>query len=141
MANSEQSSSSEQRPEEEKKKHALQQPSASEDDAHDLFPEWLRAQTPDLTATRYETDPTLRCRFFTPDSNWTWYVIEAGRCVDLAGERDILFFGYVEGLEKEFGYFSRNELASIRGPMGMRIERDLYFAPRMISHILKRSPF
>lgn len=61
-------------------------------------------------------------KFFTPDSNWTWYVV--------AGERhgeDWTFFGLVEGLETEWGYFTLNELQSIRGSIGLPVERDRFF--------------
>lgn len=63
------------------------------------------------------------CKFFTPWSNWTWYVLEGERQPD----GDLLFFGYViAGREKEFGYFSLKELSGIRGMFGLGIERDLY---------------
>lgn len=115
----------------------LRQPAPEEDNAHDLFPEWLRAQVPDLGAARYARDPTLRCKYLTPDSNWRWYVIEAGRCEDTAGNPDVLFWGFVEGIEHEFGYFSLNELASVRGPLGLPVERDLYFEPKPTSQIAR----
>ena len=60
-------------------------------------------------------------KFFTPDSNWTWYATEFDD-VDT-------FFGLVDGFEKELGYFSLSELESIRGPFGLKVERDLYFKP------------
>ena len=59
-------------------------------------------------------------KFFTPDSNWTWYATEFDD-VDT-------FFGLVDGFEKELGYFSLSELESIRGPFGLKVERDLYFS-------------
>src|SRR5665811_323998 len=37
------------------------------------------------------------------------------------------FFGYVCGMEEEWGYFVLSELESVRGPLGLEIERDLYF--------------
>lgn len=66
-------------------------------------------------------------KFFTPDSNWTWY----GCSYD--GEDK--FFGLVDGHEKELGYFSLNELKSIRGSLGLPIERDLYFKPKTLEEI------
>ena len=36
-------------------------------------------------------------KFFTPDSSWTWYVLEAGKTED----GDWEFFGLVDGHEKE----------------------------------------
>ena len=61
-------------------------------------------------------------KFFTPDSNWTWYGVEYD-----ADQR--LFYGLVEGFEKELGYFSLDELEEIKGPMGLKIERDRSFSP------------
>lgn len=90
----------------------------------------LRKRLPCL----YETENMPSCRelmaqvkFFSPDSGWTWYAIEF--------DGEDIFFGYVEGLEKEFGYFSLKELEGIRGPWGLRIERDLYFRPTPIREI------
>jgi len=42
---------------------------------------------------------------------------------------DWLFYGLVDGFEKEWGYFSLKELESVRGPLGLGIERDIYFKP------------
>ncbi len=67
-------------------------------------------------------------KFFTPDSNWTWYVTEFDG-VDI-------FYGLVDGLEKELGYFSLKELESIRGPLGLKIERDLYYKPTEIGGLM-----
>ncbi|MCJ7688053.1 MAG: DUF2958 domain-containing protein, partial [Clostridiaceae bacterium] len=64
---------------------------------------------------------------FTPDSNWTWYATKFDD-VDT-------FFGLVDGFEKELGYFSLSELESIRGPFGLKVERDLYFKPTKLKDI------
>jgi len=48
-----------------------------------------------------------------------------------------IFFGWVVGLEKEFGSFSLSELESLRGPGGLRIERDKFFRPQPISQVMK----
>lgn len=70
-------------------------------------------------------------KFFTPDSSWTWYVTEGE-----AQEGDFLFFGYVVGHEREWGYFALSELEAVRGPLGLHLERDLHFEPRPMSSIL-----
>ena len=44
-------------------------------------------------------------------------------------------YGYVRGLEDELGYFSLLELESVHGPLGLSIERDLSFAPTLLSNI------
>ena len=84
----------------------------------------------------------MHARFFTPSSSWTWYVTEGSAQVDPdnadAGEGDFLFFGFVIGFEKEWGYFSLNEMESLRGPAGLAIERDLYFTTKPLSEVLKK---
>ncbi|MCO6438577.1 MAG: DUF2958 domain-containing protein [Phycisphaerae bacterium] len=66
-------------------------------------------------------------KFFTPDSGWTWYGVEY--------DGEDTFFGLACGFEKELGYFSLSELESARGPMGLPIERDLYWEPKTLSEI------
>lgn len=68
-------------------------------------------------------------KFFTPDSNWTWYATEF--------DGEDVFFGLVEGFCKELGYFSLHELESIKGPLGLKIERDLYFKPTTLEELMK----
>jgi len=51
----------------------------------------------------------------------TWYAIEYI-------EEQNVCYGYVTGMAyDEFGYFSIHELESLRLPLGLKIERDLYF--------------
>jgi len=67
-------------------------------------------------------------KFFTPDSNWTWYASEF--------DGEDLFFGLVSGLEVELGYFSLSELQSVKGPWGLPIERDLYYKPKTLKELI-----
>jgi hypothetical protein len=41
----------------------------------------------------------------------------------------------VDGLVKELGYFSLSELEEVRGPLGLPIERDLYWQPKTLIEI------
>ena len=66
-------------------------------------------------------------KFFTPDSNWTWYATEF--------DGSDLFFGFVEGFCPELGYFSLSELSSARGPLGLPIERDRSWKPKPLLEI------
>ena len=70
-------------------------------------------------------DPVVYVKFFCPWNEWRWFAYE------FDGE-DILF-GYVEGNFDEFGTFSLSELESVRGPMGLSIERDIHFKPKPLS--------
>jgi len=75
-------------------------------------------------------------KFFTPDSSWTWWAIEGEPVKDEKGkEVDFNFFGLVDGHFKEIGYFALSELESARGPLGLPIERDLYFKPQTLEEI------
>lgn len=55
-------------------------------------------------------------KFFTPDSNWTWYASEF--------DGKDTFFGLAVGFEAELGYFSLAELEKVRGQLGLPVERD-----------------
>ena len=74
-------------------------------------------------------------KFFTPDSNWTWYVLCGEPVKDEDDNEDYHFFGLVDGHEKELGYFSLAELKSVRGGLGLPIERDLYWQPKTLEEI------
>ena len=66
-------------------------------------------------------------KFFTPDSNWTWYASEF--------DGEDIFFGLVSGFEVELGYFSLKELQEVKGPLGLPIERDLHFEPKTLKEL------
>ena len=69
-------------------------------------------------------------KFFTPSSSWTWWATEGSPQGD-----DFIFFGLVEGHERELGYFSLAELQKVRGPLGLPIERDLHWTPKTLEEI------
>ena len=97
-----------------------------------LTPE-LRANLPPLYSQETAADPIVHAKFFTPDSNWTWYVTEGE-----AEEDDFRFFGYVCGMEEEWGYFVLSELESVRDPLGLPIERDLHFTSGPFSEVMTK---
>ena len=75
-------------------------------------------------------------KWFTPSSSFTWYVVEGDPVRDEAGKVvDYTLFGLVDGLEKELGYFRLSEIESVRGPMGLPVERDLYWEPKTLEEI------
>lgn len=95
----------------------------------------IEAKLPALYSQEKNQNPTVVLKYFTPDSNWTWFVLEAQKQED----GDFLFFGYVVGQESELGYFTLSELMSARGPMGLKIERDMYFTPTPLETIKKNN--
>lgn len=62
----------------------------------------------------YDKTP-LKIKFFHPTSSWTWYPTEF--------DGEDTFFGYVEGFEKELGYFSLAELQSIESPLPIEVDK------------------
>jgi hypothetical protein len=92
----------------------------------------LRQCLPPLYSQEKNVDPMVYAKFFTPDSSWTWYVTEGSQ-----EEGDFIFFGYVFGLDEEWGYFSLAELEAARGPPGLAIERDIHFIAAPFSEIEK----
>lgn len=99
---------------------------------NELIPIALRDTIPNLYESEEQKDPICYIKLFTPDANWTWYVIEFSKA-----NRDICY-GYVQGLENELGYFSLSELRTIKGSLGLSVERDLLFEPTVLSKIRKK---
>ena len=97
-----------------------------------LIPKDLLEQIPKLYETEEISNPICQLKLFTPDSQWTWYIIEFSK------EDKSTCYGYIKGFESELGYFSLQELESIKGPLGLAIERDLSFSPTALSSIRKK---
>jgi len=79
---------------------------------------------------RLSCETLAQVKFFTPDSSWTWYASE------FDGE-DILF-RLVVGLEIELGYFSLSELKSVKGSLGLLIERDPHFESKTLQELMEK---
>jgi hypothetical protein len=61
------------------------------------------------------------CKLFTPWGQCTWLV---------TGEEDGILYGYGDlgmGCVEWGGLFTKEEVEAIRGPAGLKIERDLHF--------------
>jgi len=99
----------------------------------ELLTQAIRNSFPEWKSTDYMEahEITVIVKFFTPDSNWTWYATEF--------DGDDTLFGLVRGLETELGYFRLSELAAIRGPLGLPIERDLYFGAHTLADVRRNA--
>lgn len=96
-----------------------------------LLTEQIRKKLPRLYECEIQgLNAVAQVKFFTPDSSWTWYATEF--------DGEDVFFGLVVGHEAELGYFSLSELLSIRGPLGLPIERDLYYVPKPLKELMNR---
>lgn len=69
-----------------------------------------------------EIDHVPVVKLFTPDANATWLLSELDPCEEL-------LFGLCDlGVGcPELGYVSLRELQSLRGPLGLPVERDRWF--------------
>ena len=99
----------------------------------ELLPDDITRTLPKLYATERDADPVVRVKLFTPDSSWTWYVLEYD-------PEERLLFAFVIGHEAELGYVSLSELEVCRGPLGLPIERDQWFTPMPLSRIRAQQP-
>ena len=92
----------------------------------------VREQLPKLYDQEKTDDHFVYLKYFLPTSNWTWFVTEG----EAKGD-DFLFYGFVIGLEEEWGYFTLKQLKEIKF-RGLTVERDLYFKQENFSSCLKR---
>jgi hypothetical protein len=109
----------------------------------------MKLLTKELLAKLYAQDPyhpsgpgreltqeeeMVQVKFFTPDANWTWYAVSASQDEETG---DVQFFGLVDGLEVELGYFWLSQLEQIRGKLGLPVERDLYWTPEPLMKLME----
>ncbi|MGJ0316920.1 DUF2958 domain-containing protein [Aliarcobacter cryaerophilus] len=86
---------------------------------------------PKLYETERTINPICYVKLFTPDSVFTWFIIE------LSIDEDIAFGYVVSPFESELGYFSLKELESIKGALGLGVERDISFKPTALEIVRK----
>jgi len=95
-----------------------------------LLTKSIRSKLPELLKQDNKGDEAIAyVKYFAPWSNLSWFAIEF--------DGDDTFFGMVSGDYIEYGSFSLPELESIRGPCGLRVERDKFFAPMSLGSIKK----
>jgi Protein of unknown function (DUF2958) len=95
----------------------------------------LEAQDPVKLGYELSQEQELvQAKFFTPDANWTWYAVSASPDPETG---DVQFFGLVDGLEQELGYFWLSQLNEVRGKFGLPVERDLYWEPIPLNRLME----
>ncbi len=97
-----------------------------------LLTDELRASIPALYSQEKVSaqEKTVCAKFFFPAADWTWFVTEGEQ-----EDNDFVFFGFVVGFEKEWGYFTLNELKNINIQL-LTVERDLHFKPGKFSDVI-----
>ena len=94
-----------------------------------LLTKQLRRRLPKLYSQEKKgLDALAVVKFFTPDAHWTWFASEF--------DGEDTFFGFVRGDFPELGTFSLSELQSIRGCLGLPVERDRYFKPTPLRELM-----
>jgi len=97
-----------------------------------LLTEEIRKQLPKLYSQDEVEDPIVVCKYFTPDSSWTWLIIEGSE----QENGDWMFFCKASSClcpEGELGYVMLSELEQVRGALGLGVERDMYFKSKPLS--------
>jgi len=97
----------------------------------ELIPQEVKQQIPKLYETEEQNNSIAYVKLFL--DSWTWYITE------ISIDNDICFGYVVSPFGAELGYFSLNEIKSIKGSLGLDVERDLFFKPTRLSLIKKAS--
>jgi hypothetical protein len=97
-----------------------------------LLAEEIKKQLFALYSQENIADPVCSLKFFTPDSSFTWFIVEGGQQED----GDWLFFSKVISHlcpDGELGYVLLSQLEEVRGSLGLPVERDLYWQAKPLS--------
>ena len=97
----------------------------------ELIPQEIKELIPKLYETEKQNDPIAYVKLFL--DGWTWYITE------LSIDNNICFGYVISPFESELGYFSLNEIKSIKGSLGLSVEKDISFKPTKLSRIKKAS--
>ena len=98
-----------------------------------LLTKEIEKKLPALGATDSKGDEAVAVvKFFDPCGSWTWYATEYD-------PETRTFFGLVDGFEEELGYFSLDELASVKNRFGLGIERDLHWKARPLKECRRKA--
>ena len=74
-------------------------------------------------------DKLAYVKIFNPCGGQTWFITEFSEVAPDGVPN--LAYGYVVGMGcDEFGYISIEELAEVRGPLGIGLEIDVHFTPK-----------
>ncbi len=102
----------------------------------ELLPEELKTRLPPLLSQEAADEPIIYARYFVPGTRWAWYLMEGE-----PEDTDFRFFGFVAGLDDEFGHFLLSELQAIRGPSGETVERDISFSEGKLTDVVPAPDF
>ena len=94
-----------------------------------LIPKSILKNIPKLYETENQINPVAYVKLFL--DTWTWYITE------FSIDGDVCFGYVISPFGAELGYFSLNEIKSIKGSLGLSVERDISFKPTALTIIRK----
>ena len=104
----------------------------------------------ELSAETGEGGKAVIAKYFTPWANATWFISE-GMPVDTDGEpttidkaKDWHLFGFCDlgdTINAELGYVMLSDLESVNGPVGLKVERDLYYNDHALAEVMSGAPY
>jgi hypothetical protein len=92
----------------------------------------IERSIPKLYSQEDVEDPIVRLHLFNPCGVGDWWITEGQH-----EGGDYLMFGLCDLGFPELGYVSLNELKSVKGPLGIGIERDVYWTAKPLSEVSK----
>lgn len=96
---------------------------------HKLLTKEIEKKLPPLYSQDGKNPKKVRVivKFFNPMGAGTWYATEFD-------PTERLFFGWAKISDGELGTFSLDDLESVKLPLGLTIERDLYWDDKTTLH-------
>ena len=94
-----------------------------------LIPKNLQNCIPKLYETEEQNNPIAYVKLFL--DGWTWFITE------ISIDNNICFGYVISPFGAELGYFSLEEIKSIKGTLGIGVERDLSIKHTKLSIIKK----
>jgi hypothetical protein len=97
-----------------------------------LMDDEISRALPSMGSTEHlpEGQRMVQFKYFDPCGSWTWYAME----FDAIERR---FYGLVDGMALEYGYWMLHELEKYEGPLGIGIERDTSWTPKTARSVFK----
>ena len=96
----------------------------------------MKLMTKTLEKSLNKKSDKVKAHYFNPLGRGDWYVLKGKK----QENGDWLFYGYVKSpidpLFDEYGYFTLNELESVKLPFGLGIERDLYWTECPVQEVI-----
>jgi hypothetical protein len=99
-----------------------------------LIPKSAKLPTLEATANNTIDQSIVKVKLFNPMGAGTWYITAYN-------PEDKMAFGFVnlgDAEMAELGYISIEELETLRLPLGMKIERDLWFSPMPLKDVMEK---